>query len=108
MHYCPSHSNTEVKAGHPHGKPQQLHLKIYLVFIPNLLPAFPSLLPPDLIPTPLTLLCALISLSVSSLKTLASNNWKKWLFKDNCNLLNMPGYHMLSALKLQINDEQEQ
>lgn len=58
--------------------------------------------------SPIPLLRALILLSVGSLKTLASNNWKKWLFKDNCNLLNMPGYHMLSALKLQINDEQEQ
>lgn len=54
------------------------------------------------------LLRALILLSDRSLKTLASNNWKKWLFKDNCNLLNMPDYHMLAALKLQINDEQEQ
>lgn len=55
------------------------------------------------------LLRALILLSVRSLKTLASNNWgKKWLFKDNCNLLNTPDYHMLTALKLQINDEEEQ
>lgn len=104
-HDYPQYSSSEVKSGHPRGgggTTATSFLKYIWFSFPNL-PAFLSF--PFF---PLTLLRALILLSASSLKTLASNNWKKWLFKDNCNLLNMPGYHMLSALKLQINDEQEQ